>query len=173
MALKMRYDPSKALRDVQNIEKALIRRMQYIGEQFVIDCRTQPQPSVSRRPDKLTGKALFSGPKEPVFEDQTANLRSSEAYFIVKNNTVIGGNTYGTPQGIEHAKQVMADMPAKSGLRLIGVAGMQYAAAVESLGYNVITKQSYVAIDNLHIQFERLTKKVGKKSGLLNDAEIY
>lgn len=173
MALKMRYDDKKALKDLMNIEKALIRRMQFIGEQFVIDCRNQPQPTVSRRKDKKTGKALFQGPKEGVFEDQTSNLRSSEAYFIVKDNVVIGGNTFGTPEGISHAKQVMKDVPFHSGIRLIGVAGMNYAAAVESLGYNVITKQSYVAIDNLHEQFTALSKKVGKKSGLLNDATIY
>jgi hypothetical protein len=90
----------------------------------------------------------------------------------LKNNVVIGGNVEGKSTGVQAAKAVVKDLPKRPGYRLVGVAGMNYASAVESLGYNVITSQSIIAIDNLDKQLKALAKKTGKKTDLLRDAQI-
>ncbi len=166
MALKMTYDPNKLLNDALRIEKAIISRMQFIGEKFVSDARSQPQPSSDWKKGQI-------GPKEHFYKDRTANLRSSLGYFILKDNTVIGGNVDGTAKGKEEAKAILMDIPTRSGIRLVGVAGMNYASAVESLGYNVISTQSIVAVDDLHKQMLALAKKTGKKTDLLDDLTIH
>ncbi len=173
MALKMNYDPNKLLKDAQRIEKAIVSRLQMIGEQFVSDARNQPTPTVSRKKDQKTGKVKIAGPKEGVYEDQSSNLRSSLGYFIMKDNVVIGGNVDGTTVGRSQAKAVLVDIPQRKGLRLVGVAGMNYASAVESMGYNVITSQAIVAIDDLGVQMRAIVKKTGKKMDLLNNASIF
>jgi hypothetical protein len=170
MALKMTYDPGKLYQDAKRIEKAIVTKMESIGIAFVADARQQPQPSVSRK--SVKGGFKEQGPKEPVYEDRTANLRSSIGYFILKDNVVIGGNVEGKATGVQAAKAVVKDLPKKPGYRLVGVAGMNYASAVESLGYNVITSQSIIAIDNLDKQLKALAKKTGKKTDLLRDAQI-
>ena len=166
MALIMKYDPKKLLHDAERIERAIISRFQFIGEQFVIDARSQPQPTTD-------WKKKEAGPKEAYYRDRTSNLRSSLGYFILKDNTVIGGNVDGTEKGRSEAKRMLQDIPHRSGLKLVGVAGMNYASAVEALGYNVITSQSIVAVDNLHSQIRSLAKKTGKKTDLLDDIAIF
>ena len=76
------------------------------------------------------------------YKDQTGNLRSSIGYLILKDGKVIdknfqGDKARGKEAGIKAASEVANDFP--KGYVLIGVAGMNYAAAVESKGYDVIT----------------------------------
>jgi len=59
MALKMTYDPNKLLNDALRIEKAIISRMQFIGEKFVSDARNQPQPSVDWKKGQIGPKEHF------------------------------------------------------------------------------------------------------------------
>lgn len=166
MALKMQYDPEKLYRDAERIEKAIISRMQFIGEQFISEAKSQPQPTVSR---KIKGKSAAQGPKEPVYEDQTGNLRSSIGYYILKDNEVIGSKVEGNQKGIEAANMTVKGVPERPGIRLVGVAGMDYALFVESRGYNVITTQSIVAIDHLDEQLEELSHKTGKNTELITE----
>ncbi len=168
----MQYDPKKLLRDAQRIEKAIISRLNMIGLQFVADARNQPVPSVSRKPDPATGRVRAIGPKEPVYEDWSKNLRNSVGYFILRDNTVIAGQIEGGLAGAA-AKSALAEVPSRRGIRLIGVAGMNYASAVESLGYNVITMQSVVAVDELEKQMKALVKRTGKKTDLLDSAQTF
>jgi hypothetical protein len=69
------------------------------------------------------------------------NLRSSIGYIIARDGEIIQenieGKTEGKTKAREVAKEVLRDNP--KGFILIVVAGMEYAAAVESKGYDVIT----------------------------------
>jgi len=75
------------------------------------------------------------------YEDQTGDLRSSLGYIIAKDGQAVQENMQGNPNGQAHAKQVAEEVlkESKKGFVLIVVAGMEYAAAVESKGYDVIT----------------------------------
>lgn len=98
---------------VDAIEQAIVAILQRRGEQFVTECRA-----------------------ENTYKDQTGNLRASIGYFIYKGNIVLfeDGNT--------NAKSVTDEVTKEEGhYYLIGVAGMNYAAAVEAKGYNVISNQ--------------------------------
>ena len=89
------------------------------------------------------------------FGDVTGNLRSSIGYFILKDGKIIIENrklsTKGTDKitGYGAAIHLLNEVQKITGYQLIGVAGMGYAAYVESLGYNVITIQADVALINL------------------------
>lgn len=70
------------------------------------------------------------------YTDRTGNLRVSIGYVVLMNGDVRskgGGETKGN-EFIDWAKQEF-----KEGLVLVGFAGMEYAAAVEPKGYDVIT----------------------------------
>lgn len=109
---------------VNSAEQKSIESMQYLGEEFVNNARAID-----------------------TYDDQTGNLRSSIGYIILKDGEVIDENfrlsNKGTDRnsGMEKAKEYIQEIAAQNskGLVLIGVAGMNYAAAVESLGYDVIT----------------------------------
>jgi len=51
----------------------------------------------------------------------------------------------------------------KHGYQLIGVAGMDYASYVESMGYNVISAQSVVAIEGLEKSLLKFKDRLNKK----------
>jgi hypothetical protein len=81
------------------------------------------------------------------YEDRTGNLRSSIGYVVVANGSVVRQsfeNTTGETDnktGQEEGRQLAYGLAAhyNSGHVLIMVAGMEYAAAVESLeGYDVL-----------------------------------
>ena len=144
MALKKKWNQNDVRRklkaDVSTIEAAIINRMRRVGEQFISDARG-----------------------ERTYKDQTNNLRSSIGYFILKGNRVLDHNLYGKSAGMQAAKKTLSDLPYRDTIRLIGVAGMGYASYVESMGLNVITMQSMVALEDLDKQLKRLEKKVGRE----------
>lgn len=144
MALRRKFNSGDIRRklqyDVETIEKAIIQRMRKVGEQFIADARN-----------------------EQTYKDQTGNLRSSIGYFILKGNRVLDYNLYGKSAGIQAAKKALSELPYRDTIRLIGVAGMGYASYVESMGLNVITMQSMVALEDLDKQLKRLENKVGRE----------
>lgn len=84
------------------------------------------------------------------YMDQTGNLRSSIGYIIVKDGVEVVRDFAVTGKGADGAagvakgeSEAMKHLPAK-GYCLIGVAGMEYAAAVEAKGKDVITGSSQV-----------------------------
>lgn len=83
------------------------------------------------------------------FHDDTGDLRSSIGYFVLANGRVIDSYFSGNVAGREAANLALASIPKIMGYQLIGIAGMDYAAAVESKGYNVITVQATMAFINL------------------------
>lgn len=102
-----------------NKEIAILVR---IGENFVNDARTKGE-----------------------YSDDTGNLRSSIGYILVNDGKVIkqnlsGKDAEGKIEAADYAN-VLKEKYSK-GLVLIGFAGMNYAAAVEAKGYDVITNSA-------------------------------
>lgn len=125
----------------ENIEQAIINRLKFVGEKFVINARD-------------------SG----TYTDRTGNLRSSIGYIIVKDGKVLE-NSF--PGSIEKGKKtglgIALDAADKfpTGIVLIVVAGMDYAAAVESYHKDVLTASSITAEDDLIKSFKELKTKLG------------
>ena len=81
------------------------------------------------------------------YKDQTGNLRSSIGYIIAKDGEVVKENfkesdkgtdkTTGKYKGRRLAEEV--SLSHTGGYILVGVAGMEYSAAVEAKGYEVIS----------------------------------
>lgn len=109
----------------------IIRVMKYVGEMTVNEARTNK-----------------------TYQDRTANLRNSTGYVIVVNGKVISENFKnsasaaaetdldGKKIGRDFAHSLASNYPD---IALIVVAGMNYAAYVESKGFNVITSAEQLA----------------------------
>lgn len=102
-----------------NKEIAILVR---IGETFVNDARVKGE-----------------------YSDDTGNLRASIGYILINEGKVINQNISG--QGSEGKIQALdyANLLKEKynkGLVLVGFAGMNYAAAVEAKGYDVITNSA-------------------------------
>lgn len=112
-------------------EQKLIEALQYEGELFVNKARE-------------TGN----------YSDRTGNLRSSIGYVILKDGKEVyssfpGGVDEGRRIAKRESKRIIAEVAQTEykGFVLIGIAGMHYAAAVESRGYDVITGSAPVDQD--------------------------
>lgn len=90
------------------------------------------------------------------FTDRTGNLRSSIGYSVLLDGNVIDEGFKGTQEGQSQAQTVIEELATQfdEGYVLIGVAGMEYAAAVESKGYDVITGSTPMA-DELLTYFKK------------------
>ena len=101
-----------------SIEQRIIWTLAMVGENFVNDARNTR-----------------------TYQDQTGNLRSSIGYIVAKDGNIIQENLEGKAEGRAQAKKITDEVlrENKRGFVLIVVAGMEYAAAVESKGYDVIT----------------------------------
>lgn len=106
----------------ENYEKQVIKTLQYQGEQFVTRARLKTKTEGS-------------------FGDITGNLRSSIGYVILKDGEPLDENFGNTAKGQHEGKRIAREVGRRfpQGLVLIGVAGMEYAAAVEAKGYDVIS----------------------------------
>ncbi len=134
----------------RTIENGIIRILQRAGEQFVIDARDGM---------KISPSAFPKGD----YENQTANLRSSVGYFVLKDGIIIDNMIEGTAEGIAAGRALLGTIPNKTGYQLIGVAGMDYASHVESKGYNVITSQADVALVNINRLLNKFKDRMNKK----------
>jgi len=99
--------------------------------------------------ESFTNRARERG----TYTDHTANLRNSIGYAIAKNGKVVkfscpdrayeteDGRSSGGQESKDAAMKTAKEVAAKyrRGMVLIGFAGMEYAAAVESRGYDVIS----------------------------------
>jgi len=101
-----------------SIEQRIIWTLAMVGENFVNDARNIR-----------------------TYQDQTGNLRSSIGYIIARDGNIIQENIEGKAEGRSQAKKIAEEVlrENKKGFVLIVIAGMEYAAAVESKGYDVIT----------------------------------
>ena len=101
-----------------NVEQRIIWTLAMAGEKFVNDARSTR-----------------------TYKDQTGNLRSSIGYIIARDGNIIQENIEGKAEGMAQARKIANEVLRENnkGFILIGFAGMEYAAAVESKGYDVIT----------------------------------
>jgi len=150
----------------ERIEAAILHQLRYVAVGFVANAR-----------------------KNGMYQDQTGNLRNSVGYIILKNGQIVDGNFTGdnnivTPKkkrtvngksvvnrqyglgdaksSAETGKEVAASIAAQypTGYALICVAGMHYAAAVESKGYDVITGSAKQAKKDLSQALRRILKRL-------------
>jgi hypothetical protein len=117
--------------DINQIIAQEVRIMQYVGEEFVNNCR-----------DIRT------------YNDITGNLRSSIGYVVavdakIQQSAITGGE--GSPKGVQAEGKNKGESLAtklatdKNSTVLIGVAGMEYASSVEARNKDVITNSSIIA----------------------------
>lgn len=130
------------LQTKQRFEQVVLLNLQRIGEQFVKNARENAN-----------------------FTDRTGNLRSSIGYVILKDGEQISDNFKAVkngPIGVSTAKQVIEQIKKdyKRGYVIIGIAGMDYAAAVESKGFDVITSSAKTAEVALKTAVQRLGNKL-------------
>lgn len=131
---------------IKQIDEAVLMALQRAGERFVKNARSTN-----------------------TYKDQTGNLRSSIGYVILKNGAQIvdGGfvvyNTGG--EGARIGKKIIDQISKEygTGYVLICIAGMDYAAAVESKGYDVITGSSKIAEADLKKAIGNISKKLSSK----------
>ena len=131
------------------IDKAIVSRLQLIGEQFVRDARTKTK-------------------EQGGFGDQTGNLRSSIGFVILKDGETThedfqlasGGTDRET--GLLRGKAEIAKLKGKypSGYVLLCVAGMEYAADVEKKNKDVITGSSLIAREALNKAIQTIKDKI-------------
>ncbi len=111
---------------VEMRKQQVIRMLMYVGEQCVNDAR-------------LKGSYM----------DHTRNLRGSTGYVVVDSGKIVSldAPNNGSPEGSAKATSLMNElaMGYTSGLVLIIVAGMHYAAYVADRGYNVLDSAESLA----------------------------
>jgi len=141
MGIRPRFKRADVRADMQrkldNLDKGTILALEVLGERCV---------NIARETD--------------TYRDQTGNLRNSIGYVIVRRGAIIrsnfestakptktGGVANGLAVGRKLAQDLVADHP--TGYALIVVAGMDYAAKVESTGKDVLTSSEQYAEANL------------------------
>lgn len=132
---------------VQNMERAVIRELGWIGEQCVSEAK-----------NNLRGPFAYT--------DQTSNLRSSIGWAIAKNGEILKKSKFepvkpsgrdGSKKGKEFVAEIASDYPGL--LVLIIVAGMDYAVHVSNRGYDVLDTAELIA----QKLFTKLKSKVVKR----------
>lgn len=149
MATKCRTPQSETDREFKEfsrrVEKAVIRILQYCGEQ----CVNQARNSKAKIRDWI---------------DRYGNLRSSIGYGIAKDGKVIvqGGfdktldGEEGVRKGIAYVNEIAQKFP--HGIVLIVEAGMHYASYVADKGYDVL--------DSAELLAEKIVPKMLKQIGI-------
>lgn len=123
--------------------------------------------ALKRLGEKCVAKARDSGD----YTDQTGNLRSSIGYLIVLNGSVIERNFISASKdengkGIATGAAFAEDLAQKysKGYVLIVVAGMSYAAAVESKSRDVLTSAEKYAEKELPKLLRKLKANIEKSN---------
>jgi hypothetical protein len=141
---------------IGRVEAAVLSRLHEVGEIFVTNARNND-----------------------TYRDRSGNLRSSIGYVVLKNGEQLvenfqtfppkkanakGSKVTGTKNGQQVAKDFISEVKQNfpTGLVLICVAGMDYAASVEARGYDVITGSSLQAETDLKKALEALKGKMEK-----------
>ncbi|MGL4519313.1 MAG: hypothetical protein ACRCUJ_06475 [Phocaeicola sp.] len=103
--------------------------------------------------------------KSRSYGDQTGNLRSSIGYIIVNDGKILSDNfeqVKSGNEGIKEARQLASEVASthKNGMALICVAGMNYAAAVEAKGKDVVTSGTIQCEKYLRDTLKKLFSKM-------------
>lgn len=156
----------------KRISDAILMRLQLIGEQFVRNAREKA--NFTDRTGNLRNSigyvVLHNG--RQLFENFSSSGGDSGAGRRKKDGTYDRrfksnkGKRDKKDEGPDKAKKVIREARKKfpTGYVLIGVAGMEYAAAVESKGYDVITSSSIEAEVALKKAIQTIQSKVGQIS---------
>lgn len=117
----------------------------------------------------LGGKCIEIARNSNDYTDQTGNLRASIGYIIVVNGTIIErdfqvANKDEDGKGIATGSELADELAQKysQGFVLIVVAGMSYAAAVESKSKDVLTSAEKYAEKQLPKLLQRLKNNIDK-----------
>ena len=114
---------------IEGVKKKIHSVNQFVGETFIVSARNSVTRTIyERKPDRKPWEL-------------TGNLRNSIGYATKTNSRVTG--SYGGGVGGKEGKDL-----AESGINedsLVLVAGMNYAQAVESRGYDVISNSANAA----------------------------
>lgn len=106
--------------------KAVINAFEYVGVQCQNEARTNK-----------------------TYKDQTGNLKSSVGYVVLLDGKVLSGAEFDSNEGGENGSYILESIMSKpfvsTGVALIVVAGMNYAAAVEARNFNVLTSAELLA----------------------------
>lgn len=136
----------------QQLERQIIRNLQYLGEKCVTMSRKAMNIDPSAFPinygDDEVKKPLQQREGAPPvkfgdYRDQTGNLRNSIGYVVVANGQIVTKSSDVNGHGEAQLTSLAARY--KTGYALIIVAGMDYAVHVESKGYNVISSSEKYA----------------------------
>lgn len=145
MGLKAKFTPAQVEAMIQQrtkrIEVAIVRRLKYLGEKCLIECRSNH-----------------------TYTDRTGNLTNSMGYIILADGANVDTDGFDSGEGGAAGKQVAESAASKypSGFVLIVVAGMNYAAYVESKGYNVLTSAEQLAQEQLPKMLSSLKSNIDK-----------
>lgn len=133
--------------------KEMLKRLMAAGEHFVRLARSEDDPKwhyhLQQRPGPRGVEKFYKNRKiytrtpgtGDSYTDWSGNLRNSMGYIVVKDGVEVVRNFKSDSAGAKGASLALEEAPAK-GYCLIAVAGMEYAAAVESYGFDVITSSS-------------------------------
>lgn len=103
------------------------------------------------------------------YMDDTGNLRSSTGYFVVKDGDIVDYGGFKKVRqgndGVEAGKSLIDQIidNYNSGYALIVVAGMEYAAAVESKGFNVLTSGEILAKTKIPVILRRVKNEIKRR----------
>jgi hypothetical protein len=129
------------------VERRVIERMQYLGE----ECTTIARSILPQ----------FG------FMDRTGNLRSSIGYMVFVNGqavrssySVVKNGSDGAAQGEALARKIGAKY--RKGVALVVTAGMNYAAAVEAKGRDVLTSAELYAEQQAPKIIKKLKDNINK-----------
>lgn len=142
-------------REIEAIAYAIMINLQRLGLEIVIKIKESPD-------------IYFSGSQIAAWQDQTANLRSSIGFVIARNGQVINEFSYvftpenggldGAAKGKDFAEAIATQT---TGIVLVIVAGMEYAAKVEALdNKRVLVGGQIYAMGQMPIVFERVKKNI-------------
>jgi hypothetical protein len=117
-------------------------------QQFIAEVELHVISSFKAAGKSFVDKARAKTKDEKGFGNITWNLRSSIGYVIVKDHNIVEryfppyrNGSEGNKQGIAYAEE-MALLLDDGEIRLVVVAGMEYAALVEATDHDVITGSS-------------------------------
>ena len=145
--------------DRELIEEQIIKILEYVGEEFIKKARARVTETIYER----TVYDKDGNERERESWELTGNLRSSIGYFVLKDGDVISQKFQDNPAGKEAAEKLLDEIPNKTGLQLIVVAGMNYASYVESKGFDVITTSADLAIVSLDRKLKELQDMLNKR----------
>lgn len=134
--------------NVEKLNKSMVRRLRFIAEKCIIEARERKD-----------------------YKDHTGNLKNSVGYVIIRDRKPISWSRTSIGQGTEEARAaredaldaiLLDDDIPQNGVCLVMVAGMGYAAAVESWGYIVLSGAEELAAVEIKAAIVAIQKNINK-----------